>query len=219
MTRFIDLSGQRFGMLTVQQCAPSESRTYWKCRCDCGNGKIVESGNLKSGHTASCGCKTLKHGHGSPKWRSPEFRSWSAMRERCNCPTARGYADYGGRGITICARWRDFKKFLQDMGPRPSAAHTIDRKNTNGNYDPDNCHWATPKQQIRNRRITVFVPSGRSDAPLGQVCEERGVKYDLVRGRLQRGWPLDRSLSTPVSQTWSRKRDARAYAKEGKSHG
>ena len=169
-----DLVGQRFGKLfVVGRTKNALGRTAWVTRCDCGNEKVVNTGVLNNASTQSCRCfqkevaskicaalghsqlgKATKHGHFINKHRTPEYQSWSGMRDRCERPGHTAYKDYGGRGIKICKRWRSkngFEKFLADMGPRPKDK-TLDRKKVNGNYTPLNCQWATAKEQALNRR-------------------------------------------------------------------
>lgn len=159
--------GQKYGRLTVISCAGLYKRyNWWKCRCDCGNEKTVRSSRLTSGNTVSCGCyrtevntakavllgfNSATHGHTRGHKYTPEYLSWYAMRQRVNNKNHEHYPYYGGRGIKICKRWEKFANFLADMGPRPKG-HTLDRKDTNGNYEPKNCKWSTWKEQQNNRR-------------------------------------------------------------------
>lgn len=165
-----DLIGQQFGRLTVTKFAFIEDygrgRAWWHCLCDCGNKKTVAARHLKSGASASCGCKfresvarngtingkkNKRHGHKTEGKASPEYISWTAMWQRCTNPRFKNFDRYGGHGIFVCKRWKRFEYFLADMGPRPTGT-TLDRINGEGNYKPSNCRWATRSEQNKNRR-------------------------------------------------------------------
>lgn len=159
MAGLMDLTGWRFGRLVVagidriQPCATG-TRIYWKCTCDCGTDVVSRADALRIGRVVSCGCRKITHG----LTKTPEFKVWSAMIERCHTESHRNYDNYGGRGISVCPEWRnDFQAFLKHVGPRPSSQHSIDRfPNNNGNYAPGNVRWATKKQQSRNTRTNVL---------------------------------------------------------------
>jgi hypothetical protein len=167
MSKPLELSGQRFGKLTVlcRELNNAKGRTRWRCACDCG-GEIVASGsNLQQGFTAACGCvrrtkaatnaraRNFKHGAAARSGQTSEYVSWSSMWARCTYPCVHSSELYLGRGVTVCERWGTFETFLADMGLKPTPKHTIDRyPNSGGNYEPGNCRWATRSEQEANKR-------------------------------------------------------------------
>jgi hypothetical protein len=201
MPAFRDLTGQTFGRLTViERVAALNSNATWRCRCECGGGKIVRGHALTRGATRSCGCLYREHAGNLNRTHSltdtREYRAWSQMKGRCFNPRVEMYPHYGGRGITVCARWRDsFEAFLADMGHCPTG-FWIERNDPDGNYEPGNCRWATPKEQQRNRRNTLRLTlNGRTQA-IGDWAEETGLSVATIRGRCRMGWPDERTLTT-----------------------
>jgi hypothetical protein len=161
--RGINLEGKRFGRFTVISLSgrSNQGQLKWLCLCDCGKEKRVDGYNLTHGLSTSCGCyrDELVSTHG--KCYSLEYSSWVSMISRCTDPNRPFYKHYGGRGITICDRWREsFEAFYKDMGDRPSLDYSIERLDVNGNYEPLNCVWATQSQQMRNVRITKRNTTG-----------------------------------------------------------
>lgn len=203
MPAFRDRTGEKVGRLTVICEAsrhPTSNRVRWLCQCDCGNEIVVTGGSLRVGNSSSCGClqsertasanvARTKHGHarsggGNKRLTSPEYRSWKAMLERIRNPNSPNYHLYGGRGITVCQRWlgeSGFSNFLADMGPRPNGK-SIDRIDVDGNYEPDNCRWATLKEQRRNQRNSPELEAKRI-AALGRGREHMWADPE-IRDRL-----------------------------------
>lgn len=130
----------------------------------------------------------------------PEYSAWKNMRRRCANKMNKSFSRYGGRGISVCKRWNVFANFLIDMGPRPSPAHSIERKNNNGNYCKENCVWATAKEQSRNRSTNRFVVFNGQEMVLAEAAEKAGLHHSLFFGRLRLGWSEEKALSTPVKR-------------------
>lgn len=188
--------GMKFGRLTIESIW-KRNKNYtaqFNCRCECGGTTHASLQALRQGRTYSCGCgKTerigaLRRRHSLTGTKV--YTTWSRMFARCENPKTLNYPKYGGRGIRVCERWHTFENFLEDMGKPPSDQHSLDRIDNNGNYEPDNCRWATTKEQIRNRSITRLFDLNGESRPLGEWCERHGANYELVRLRIKRGWSL-----------------------------
>lgn len=174
---YIDLTGRVFGMLTVIRRGGSKP-VKWFCQCECGNETVTHGASLRKGKTRSCGCLIgataratfRKHGRSSTQ----VYRAWTGMIERCSNPNFRQWDSYGGRGITICDRWRErFENFLADIGEPPSPDHSLDRINNDGNYEPGNCRWATRVEQSANRRKVARIECFTTDELLAELARRR----------------------------------------------
>ena len=205
MGRLQNLTGLRFGRLTVICRAENKGRqTAWLCKCDCGNKKEVMSSHLIRGLTKSCGCLSVealvsrneKHGHR----RERIYAVWSGIKARCHDEKNPRYKDYGGRGITVCAEWlNDFQAFYDwAMANGYTDNLTIDRKDNNKGYSPDNCRWATHKEQNDNRRCTLIITYNGTTQTLSMWANELKVPYKKLWSRLYRcGWTVERAFNTP----------------------
>lgn len=202
-----DLTSRTFGRLTVECFLgyPSPGKAQWRCRCICGSAGIVVFGyNLKNGNTSSCGCfkiqRTKENNSTHGRSRTNLYHQYSGMLSRCLSVTNFRYPLYGARGITVCERWLGpdgFLHFVDDMGPRPSLKHSIEREDNDGPYSSKNCRWATQKEQMRNRRGNVFVEVRGSRMLLLDYCESMGVPFNRIRARLHAGWNVEHALTAP----------------------
>ena len=204
----LDLTNKRFGYLVLIKRAPNKgTRTAWLCQCDCGETVVRALQDLQRGDTVSCGCRRREvnakrnrlrttHGHTVDGKPSPTWETWHSMKERCYNPNYSRYERYGGRGITVCARWRNsFASFLTDMGERPPGL-TLERIENDGNYEPGNCRWATSKEQANNRRNNIRVEYEGREMTLKACADAAGVNYKLLYKRYKRGQPLARAISS-----------------------
>lgn len=198
------MTGQVYGRLTVvSRIASRSDHPRWECRCICGGVSIVSGDGLRRGSSRSCGClqreltaaRSKTHGHTGNGQTTAEYQSWTQMRSRCLNPKHHAYANYGGRGISIDPRWSSFETFLEDMGARPSLDHSLDRKDNNQGYGPNNCRWATDKEQRRNCRRSRMVSHDGRTQTLAAWAEETGFSRGVIFERLKRGWDPSRALS------------------------
>lgn len=178
--------GKKFHRLTVLERVTSNKhqKKRYKCLCDCGREVIVRGGNLRSGHTKSCGCLHKPHGLST----SATYKTWINMIERCTKPKATNFQYYGGRGIRVCARWLVFKNFLQDMGEKPKGA-TIERIDNDGDYTPGNCEWClSHSKQLMNRRNSYWVVVAGKKMTMISFAKKIGISVKALYARANQGW-------------------------------
>lgn len=206
----VNLSGMTFGRLVVVRFAgrTSYKARLWECECECGEKGIIARGSqLTAGLKRSCGClvgdtnRKTKTKHGMRY--SPEYSSWMSMKRRCYRKKDQAYDRYGGRGITVCERWlKSFSHFFEDMGPRPTMQHTLDRIDKDGNYSLCNCRWATKKEQTINRRNTLMIEHNGKRLSVSEWSEIIGVSPDAIAQRLKKSMPIEKVLysgALPIS--------------------
>lgn len=209
MSALKDLTGKKIGRLTViKKVGKRGKHVLWLCRCDCGNETVVYSTNLLREHTISCGCfqrervaavnSIRMRTHGMSKTRLHKI--WSGMIERCYLKSTGSYLNYGGRGITVCKEWGEFLPFyVWSMANGYSDNLTLDRIDVNGNYEPDNCRWATSKQQGNNRRNNIRITCDGITHTESEWCEVIGTKHSgVVKRRIDSGWSVKDAVSIPV---------------------
>lgn len=202
MTPITDLANKRIGRWTVHSIV-EKSPPKWRCVCDCGTERIILSRNLlaKARPSRSCGClnrevarekglRSKKHG----MINSPTYKSWQAMKDRCDNPNNPSFQDYGGRGITYCDRWLKFDNFFADKGEQP-VGMTLERINNMEGYFPENCRWDTRKTQSRNRRNNrLFTLHGKTCC-LTEWAEISGISPKAIYSRLRYGWTFEEAIS------------------------
>lgn len=203
-----NLIGNTYGRLTVISRAESTKRgqSMWNCKCDCGQTVTVRSDHLKGGVTKSCGCyqkewaRESATAHGSTGTRL--YGIWLNMRNRCNNPLVGCYSDYGGRGITVCPEWRDSFETFRDWALANGYQDnlTIERKDTNGNYCPENCKWATMVEQQNNRRNSHYLEYNGEAKTIAQWARTTGLAENTIRSRLNYGWSVEKTLTEPVNE-------------------
>ncbi len=198
--------GKKFDRLTVIKREPRRNKknSYWLCKCICGNFKVVRRQHLLVGDVRSCGCLAkeissrvhTKHGLEHTK----SYRVWQGMIARCYKKTTDSYYLYGARGIVVCERWKhSIKDFYSDMGECPEEM-SIERINTNGNYSPKNCKWATLEEQANNKRNTIRIENNGENLTISQWSRKVGIKHFTIRARLKLGWTFEDAITIPVNR-------------------
>lgn len=188
----LNLTGKIFGKLKVicEEGKTTNGAILWKCQCECGNYRTITLGNLRSGHTKSCGCMSAEatkkalttHGYGRKGFEPPEYTTWLHIKGRCYNKKNKAYMRYGGRGIEVCESWLEsFSNFYEDMGNRPSDKHSLDRfPDNDGNYCKENCRWATINEQSRNKRNNRWFEHG----DVRMVMADWAKKFDIANAKL-----------------------------------
>lgn len=206
MTKLKDRTGHKFGKLTVVSRAPNSKRgqTMWNCICECGNTTVSFAGHLGNGSSKSCGCvrvEKAKIGHPTHgAYQTRMCRAWTEMHRRCRDTTRPEAARYVNRGITVCERWAKFENFRDDMGATYEDHLTIDRIDNNSNYEPENCRWATYKQQANNRSNSRIITHDGKTLTIQEWSELTGINKGTLRDRLNAGWSVTRALTETVRE-------------------
>lgn len=204
-------AGNRYGRLIVlSRAGSSGSKAAWLCRCDCGTELVVTGDSLRSRSRTSCGCwrsknakdRFTKHGHsngGGIKRESKTYRSWQEMWARCTRSNHTSYENYGGRGISVCEEWRDFNRFLVDMGERPDGT-SLDRVDGELGYFAKNCRWSDRLTQNRNRRGNILISINGDAKCIAEWAAVYGAKYMTLYNRIARGMSPEEAVTAPVGK-------------------
>lgn len=199
MPKFRDLTGERFGRLTVLSRAENRGKqTYWHTVCECGTEKEICAYNMTKGLTKSCGCYAaeltgaMSKTHGMTD--TPIYNAWMSMKQRCHKKTNSAYKYYGARGIKVCDAWLEsFEAFLADMGEMPEGM-SIDRIDVDGDYSPDNCRWATAEEQANNKTNNRFIKANGKTLTAAQWSRKLDINAHKILRRLRDGWTAERAL-------------------------
>ena len=206
---FVDIAGQRFGHLTAIEMVGVDSKSrlaMWRCKCDCGNEKVIKGKHLRCGEIKSCGCirktetaaklRETSTTHGMTNTRL--YGIWCGIKSRCYNSHRKKHKEYGGRGITICDEWRDSFEAFRDWALANGYQDnlTIDRINNNGPYCPENCRWVSMKEQQNNRRNNRMLTIGDETKTMQQWADKMGIKSRTIQQRLNRGWSVEKAIMT-----------------------
>ena len=200
-----DITGTRFGrLIALIPVGRTNKNIVWLCKCVCGNYVDVVSKRLRRRETRSCGClqrevaANRQRTHGLS--HSPEYGVWVGIRRRCEIQKNKAYRYYGGRGVKVCSRWASFENFYADMGKRPDG-YQIDRIDNDGDYTPENCRWATKREQMNNKRSNRFIEYDGRRLTLAQWGRRTGLNRSTIKARIDvYGWSVERSLTAPLQK-------------------
>ncbi len=192
----IDMTGKTYGRFTVESRAGWNDFGHptWNCVCECGERRVINGADLRCGKYESCGCVRRKHGCST----HPLYNIWTGMIARCSDPDDEAYEGYGGRGIKVCDRWQDVAMFIEDMAQTYSPGLTIDRRDNDGDYCKENCHWTTMAIQAKNRRDTRLLTHNGETLCASDWANKLGISKHTIYKRLDRGMSVEESLTKPV---------------------
>lgn len=204
MSKFIDITGERFNKLVVLKRLENEPNgvAKWLCRCDCGKETVVRGSNLKSGAVKSCGCLKYAPKNTNHLSKTSLYRVFANMKIRCYNKNSKSFKNYGGRGIKICDEWlagfENFYNWALQNGYKKGL--TIERINNDGDYAPSNCKWITKSEQPKNRTNCLKITYNGKTQILKEWCDELNLDYKLIHGRIRsKGWTFERAINTPVN--------------------
>lgn len=207
MAKLIDLVGKKFGRWTVLSFVgrkQSYHELVWRCQCECGNTANVNGSTLKKGCSTSCGCYSAERARTHGMEGTPTYNAWAHMLTRCNNVRHKQYGSYGGRGIKVCPEWHSFEAFFADMGKKPKGK-SIDRIDNDGGYNKENCRWAKPSQQNRNRRGSPKYEWNGEIRSLADIADEVGVvKWRKAYERVRNGWSVRDAVTVKRANRWHR---------------
>lgn len=182
-------NGDKYGSLTIlAEVNKQNNFRMFECECDCGSRKTFRLNDLRNGHASSCGCLRVRSCSTHRMSKCYEYKVWQDIKTRCLNKRHKSFGYYGGRGIKVCDRWMKFESFYEDMGPKPGPGYSIDRIDNDGDYCPENCRWATKKEQNSNTRRRRVLKIGGVSRSVAEWSLFTGTKYGTIGSRLARGW-------------------------------
>lgn len=195
MAKVKDLTGMVFGDLTAKSLVGRDKHgiAVWLCECSCGRTHEATGSLLLRGHVRSCG----RHGHGMRG--TPIYGVWNSMKNRCSNPNVASFKSYGARGIKVCERWQKFENFYADMGDRPSSNHSIERRDNDGDYSPENCYWADKATQSSNKRNNRFIEANGETLHLAEWARRLGCNPAAILARLATGMSEVEAVTKPIT--------------------
>ena len=195
-----NLVNQKFDKLLVIEKTDVRisKKVFWKCLCDCGNIKYVQTYHLTKGIIQSCGCSSTKYKQ--TEFTKPLYIIWQGMKNRCYNPKHENYVNYNGKGISICDEWKDdFELFYNwSISNGYKKGLSIDRINNNGNYEPSNCRWVTKREQMWNTSKNKIIEYKNETRCMAEWCDILNLNYETIQSRFHRGWNVEKTFETPI---------------------